>query len=166
MQHAFILNETEYNIGLSRAREGYRLHVAGASLPVQLKPGEEGGWVLSCGDTVRHLAIAVDGDDVWIHLDGETHQLRFEHALQRLAQMNEAAGADAIKAAMPGSLISLSVEVGSHVKKGQILLMMESMKMETTLTAPRDGVVADIRVAPGQTFDKGALLLSLEPEGE
>jgi biotin carboxyl carrier protein len=43
---------------------------------------------------------------------------------------------------------------------------MESMKMETTIAAPRDGVVEAVHFAPGQTFDRDALLLSLEASGE
>ncbi len=163
MQHAFKIRDVEHAVGLSRSPDGYRLHLGERCLEFRLQPGEQGDLVLQCGGTVDHLRVALDGDDVWIHLDGETHCLRFEHALQRLAELNEAAGADVIKAAMPGSLVSLGVAAGDSVHKGQTLLVMESMKMETTIVAPRDGVVAEVRLAPGQTFDKDAVLLSLEP---
>ena len=53
---------------------------------------------------------------------------------------------------------------GEAVAKGQALLVMESMKMETTLAAPRDGIVAEVRYAKGQTFERDAVLLSLEPQ--
>ncbi len=170
MKHGFKFKDAEYDVGLSRSGDGYRLHLNGQTWPFTLHPGEEGNWILSSqngGRTViDHLAVAVDGDDVHIHLDGETHSLRFEHALERLAQLNEAGAADAIRAAMPGSLISLSVATGDAVKKGQTLLVMESMKMETTIVAPRDGVIAEVLVAAGQTFDKDAVLLSLESQDE
>ncbi len=168
MKHGFKFNDNEYDIGLSRSAQGYRLHHDGQAWPFTLQPGEEGGWILgsSAGGrrVIEHLAVAVDGDDVHIHLDGHTHTLRFEHALERLAQLNEAGAADAIRATMPGSLISLAVAAGDAVKKGQTLLVMESMKMETTIVAPRDGVIAEVLVAAGQTFDKDAVLLSLEPQ--
>jgi biotin carboxyl carrier protein len=64
---------------------------------------------------------------------------------------------------MPGSLVVVHAKPGQAVTKGEALLVMESMKMETTLTAARDGVVAAVHFAPGQTFDRDALLLSLEP---
>ena len=166
MQHALILGDEEFNLALSRSRDGYRLHLAGRTLPCRLVPGEHGGWVLHTPHGADDLSAAVDGDTVHIHLDGNTYSLRFEHALQRLAQLNEASAADVIKATMPGSLISLAVAGGDTVKQGQVLLVMESMKMETTIVAPRDGVVADLHVEPGQTFDKDAVLLSLEPEEE
>lgn len=166
MQHGLILGEAEYDIGLSRAKEGYRLHVNGKTIAVNLIAGEEGDLVLTTGDAVDHITLAVDGDDVFIHLDGETYQLKFEHALQRLSEMNEGASADAVKAAMPGSLVSLAVAEGDSVTTGQTILIMESMKMETTIVAPRDGIVETLHVAVGQTFDKDALLVTLESEVE
>ena len=56
------------------------------------------------------------------------------------------------------------VKEGDQVKTGQSLLVMESMKMETTIVSPRDGVVQGIQFAPGQTFDMDAVLVTLEPE--
>lgn len=168
MQNAFILNEVEYDIGLSRARQGYRLHLnlgeGRIEIPVSLIQGEEGDWVLNVNGEVDHISLAIDGDDVYIHLDGEVYHLRFEHALQRLAQLAEGAGADSVKATMPGSLVSVAVAEGDHVKTGQTLLVMESMKMETTIVSPRDGVVQSIQFTAGQTFDKDAVLVTLEPE--
>lgn len=164
MKHGMRIGDAEFDIGLSRAAEGYRLHLEDRSFPAKLLPGEDGGWVLHSPAGIAHIEAAVDGDDVWIHLDGRAHCLRFEHALERLAQLADAAGGDAIRATMPGSLISLEVAAGESVTKGQTLLVMESMKMETTILAPRDGTVAEIMVAPGQTFNKDAVLLSLEPE--
>lgn len=164
MQHAFKLNETEYDVGLSRAKEGYRLHVNGKTIAVKLIEGPEGDWILTTGTDVDHITLAQDGDDVYIHLDGETYQLQFEHALQRLAEIAVGAAADSVKATMPGSLVSLDVSEGDHVVTGQTILVMESMKMETTIVAPRDGIVETLHVAVGQTFDKDSLLVTLQPE--
>ena len=107
--------------------------------------------------------IAARGDDVFVHLDGEAYQLSYEHPLDRLAAQAGGAASDRILAPMPGSIVSVQVAAGDRVQRGQALLLMESMKMETTLTAPRDGVVAAVQFEKGQTFDRDALLLSLEP---
>jgi 3-methylcrotonyl-CoA carboxylase alpha subunit len=56
------------------------------------------------------------------------------------------------------------VEVGQPVAMGDPLILLEAMKMEHTLTAPRDGVVADLLVSAGQQVTVGAMLLTLEPE--
>lgn len=148
MHHAFKLNGQDCNVELSRGRDGYRLHVGDRVIPV----GPESGAL-----------IATRGDTVFVHLDGETYELVYEHPLDRLAHQAHGAGEDGLRAPMPGSLVVVHARPGQTVAKGEALLVMESMKMETTLTAARDGVVAAVHFAPGQTFDRDALLLSLEP---
>ena len=147
MHHAFKLNGQEYNVELSRGRDGYRLHFDGRVVPIGELPA----------------LVATRGDDVYVHLDGETYALTYEHPLERLAHAAHGAAEDGLRAPMPGSLVVVHARPGQKVAKGEALLVMESMKMETTLTAARDGVVAAVHYAPGQTFDRDALLLSLEP---
>ncbi len=164
MHHAFKINEREINVELSRSTQGYRLHVDGQVLSFDLKAGADGHHWLSLGGEVHEVVVATHGDDVFVHLDGEAYQLRYEHPLQRLALQAGGAAADIIRAPMPGSLVSVVVKAGEAVTKGQTLLVMESMKMETTIISPRDGIVAEVHQAMGQTFDRDALLVSLEPE--
>ena len=150
MHHAFKLGDKEYNVELSRGRGGYRLHFDGRVIPVP----QDGAPL-----------VATRGDDVFVHVDGEAYQLTYEHPLERLAHQAHGAAEDGVRAPMPGSLVVVHAKAGQKVAKGEALLVMESMKMETTLTAARDGVVAEVHFAPGQTFDRDALLLSLEPVG-
>ncbi len=70
-------------------------------------------------------------------------------------------GGEDIKAPMPGTILSLGVKQGDQVKKGQVLLILEAMKMENEILAPRDGKVAALAVQAGQTVETGALLCTL-----
>ena len=70
---------------------------------------------------------------------------------------------DRIFAPMPGLVKLVSISTGQLVHKGQPLIMLEAMKMEHTLTAPRDGVVAELLVAIGDQISDGNLLLRLVP---
>lgn len=165
MHHAFKIGETETNVELSRAAGGYRLHVGEHVIPMDLKTGADGhAWLTVNGESVEVL-IATRGDDVFVHVDGEAYQLRYQHPLKRLADAGHGSADDSIRAPMPGSLVSVAVKAGDAVTKGQTLLVMESMKMETTIVSPRDGVVAVVSFDKGQTFDRDALLLTLEPVG-
>jgi pyruvate carboxylase subunit B len=65
---------------------------------------------------------------------------------------------------MPGLVVRLLVREGEQVQAGAGLVVLEAMKMENELKAPRAGVVQGIRVAPGQTVEKGAVLLQLGEE--
>jgi 3-methylcrotonyl-CoA carboxylase alpha subunit len=63
---------------------------------------------------------------------------------------------------MPGKLVSFLAQPGDKVAKGQALAVMEAMKMEHTINAPRDGVVAELLFAVGDQVTDGAELLRLE----
>lgn len=69
---------------------------------------------------------------------------------------------DKLLAPMPGKIIALSAVIGDAVTSGDRLLVMEAMKMEQTITAPRDGIVAEVCVLEGEQVTDGALLLRLE----
>ena len=68
------------------------------------------------------------------------------------------AGGEKIIAPMPGNILSVNVKDGDTVKKGDILMILEAMKMENEILAPVDGVVAAVSVTKGQTVETGALL--------
>ena len=59
---------------------------------------------------------------------------------------------------MPGTILKVNVAQGAAVKKGDILVVLEAMKMENEILAPKDGTVAQIAVSKGATVDTGALL--------
>jgi 3-methylcrotonyl-CoA carboxylase alpha subunit len=76
------------------------------------------------------------------------------------------AASGAILAPMPGTVIAVDVAAGDIVKKGQKLLTLEAMKMEHTLVAPFDGVVAELHAAPGGLVQIEALLARIEAVGD
>jgi 3-methylcrotonyl-CoA carboxylase alpha subunit len=77
----------------------------------------------------------------------------------QLAYSHAAAGR--LTAPMPGKVVSFAVKAGDAVKQGQTLAVMEAMKMEHTIAAPKDGTVAELMYAPGDQVAEGAELLTL-----
>lgn len=71
------------------------------------------------------------------------------------------AGAQSINAPMPGTILSVNVKPGQAVKRGDILVILEAMKMENEIMAPSDGTVGTVNVAKGQAVQTGAVLLTL-----
>ena len=69
-----------------------------------------------------------------------------------------------LTAPMPGKVVSFAVKAGDNVRQGQALAVMDAMKMEHTIAAPRAGVVAELLYAPGDQVAEGAELLKLQPE--
>ena len=74
------------------------------------------------------------------------------------------AAADDLRAPMPGLVKALAAAPGATVRRGDVLVVLEAMKMEHALVAPRDGVVAEVLVAAGAQVSDGTLLLALEPD--
>ena len=72
-----------------------------------------------------------------------------------------AAGAVAVTAPMPGKILGVKASAGQAVKRGQVLLILEAMKMENEIVAPQDGTVASINVAVGDSVEPGATLATL-----
>lgn len=72
-----------------------------------------------------------------------------------------AAGAATVKCPMPGKILSVAVSAGTAVKKGDLLLVLEAMKMQNEIYAPQDGTVSDVRVSANQTVATGDILVVL-----
>ncbi len=73
-----------------------------------------------------------------------------------------AAGGEQICAPMPGNILAVNVAAGQAVKKGDVLMVLEAMKMENEIMCPRDGVVASVNTSKGATVESGALLCVLQ----
>ena len=71
------------------------------------------------------------------------------------------AGAQTVSAPMPGTILKVNVSNGQAVKKGDVLMVLEAMKMENEILAPNDGTVSSVSVAQGATVESGTVLCSL-----
>ena len=80
----------------------------------------------------------------------------------KAAQEAVAQGVTAVKAPLPGTVNDIKVTVGQAVKKGQTVGVLEAMKMENNIDAERDGKIAEVRVAKGDTVMEGAVLVTIE----
>ena len=72
-----------------------------------------------------------------------------------------AAGAVTVKAPMPGNILDVKVAAGASVKAGDVLVILEAMKMENEIVAPQDGTVASVNVHKGDTVNSGDVLVSM-----
>lgn len=70
-------------------------------------------------------------------------------------------GAVKINSPMPGKILSIKAKVGQAVKKGDVVMILEAMKMENEIVAPQDGVIASVNVSEGTSVEAGSVLASL-----
>lgn len=71
------------------------------------------------------------------------------------------AGSSSIKAPMPGTINAVKVTAGESIKKGQVVAVLEAMKMENEIMAPEDAVVASVAVSQGQSVNTGDVIVTL-----
>ena len=125
---------------------------------------EGGAITYDCGDH-RARAVVVEGrKGLTVFLGGHAFPVILPDTL---SADEEAGGADdQLIAPMPGLVKVLNAKAGEAVTKGQPLLILEAMKMEHTLKAPRDGVIGEVLVAEGEQVTDGTVLLALAEEAD
>ncbi|MCH2164530.1 MAG: acetyl/propionyl/methylcrotonyl-CoA carboxylase subunit alpha [Marinovum sp.] len=107
---------------------------------------------------MQKVAFTRARDGLTLHLDA--HDLAY--AFKDPAAGVRGAGADRIDTPMPGRVIACTVAAGQHVQEGDTLMVLEAMKMEHPLIAPRDGTIAEVLAAEGDQVEQGALLVRLD----
>ena len=107
-----------------------------------------------------HANVIPNGARRHVFLDGRRWDLELFDPLDVKASADVAEGG--LRAPMPGKVIAHLVEPGATVKKGDPLMVLEAMKMELTVSSPRDAVIASFRYAPGEQVSEGAELVVLE----
>jgi len=135
-----------------------RYRIDGIEATVSRQP--DGRLQLRLGERACVATVVADGLQRDVFIDGLQYRLRYDDPLAHDAAGDEAGGS--LLAPMPGKIISLLVEPGASVVQGQALLVMEAMKMEMTVCAPRAGLVAAYRCAVGEQVREGVELVDLQ----
>ena len=146
MRTVFSIDETEFQVFAQRDGDAYRVHVDDRSYRIAADHG---------------AIVAVDGDAVHVWLDGETQTFRYHEPVAYYGSHADSHADDTILAPMPGTVVAVVVRDGQTVVRGDTLLVIESMKLETSIKASRDGQVEAMHVAVGQSFDRSAPLVTL-----
>jgi 3-methylcrotonyl-CoA carboxylase alpha subunit len=108
---------------------------------------------------IRSAGLARTADAITVFLDGASHGF---HPVLPQGETGPAHAGDAVLAPMPGLVTRLHALQGATVARGDPLVVLEAMKMEHVLTAPRDGRIAELMVAEGDQVVDGAMLVRIE----
>ena len=175
MIYLLTLNGKEHRAEIETVRSGrYRITLDGESFVVSSRRPEFGIYSLLVGPSgtdefgggnVVEADVTIENEDITVGVRGE--QFAVTAIDERRKNLRTAAGAagssdGSLRSPMPGKVVKILVTKGAKVTRGQGLVVVEAMKMENELAAPRDGVVKEISVVEGQPVDGGALLLTLE----
>ena len=162
----------EFRVTLAPDGDGFAARV-GEAVHRVVCLGARAGAVVTGGMTIEEFVLEIDGrpcaalvargrDRVLVALDG--HVCEFESGEAARGSGGAAArGSGAVVAPMPGKIIAVLVAVGDTVLPGAPLVVLEAMKMESTLTAEVGGRVASVHAEPGAMVDAGTLLVEIVP---
>jgi 3-methylcrotonyl-CoA carboxylase alpha subunit len=134
---------------------------AGPRVPAAGEWEAHGAFRARIGERRVHAAVVVAGERRHVFFEGRAYPFARVDPSQGAGQGDEAGGR--LTAPMPGKVIALLAEPGTRVEKGAPLLVLEAMKMEHTIKAPRAGVVKAFRFDAGDQVSEGVELVELEP---
>lgn len=142
--------------------EGDRVLVNGQAFAVEFP---EDGVVVVDGHRheveVREREALVDGIPYTYQVDGLGAKAPEGAPAQKAGGGEVPASGDAVTAIMPGKIVQVLVAEGEEVQADQVVCVLEAMKMQNELRAPRPGVVREVRVRPGQDVELGEVLVVL-----
>ncbi|MGM0578254.1 MAG: acetyl-CoA carboxylase biotin carboxyl carrier protein subunit [Myxococcota bacterium] len=140
--------------------DGYVVHLGGRLLRVTAWTAPDGSMLVTTEDGRRFRAVVTpDGDVRWVTIGAKTVRVR-EAGHGGAAEAAEAG----LEAPMPGKVLEVAVAAGDRVAAGDVLLIVEAMKMEHAIKAPHDGTVAQVTASAGDMVNPGTPLVTFEDE--
>ena len=164
MKYLAIINDAQFTIDINRDGQ---VIVDGEVVNIDMRQMLDTTMYSLIIDGVSHDVRMNEGDGVYLaELSGEIFEVVVEdERTRRLAGLKGGPGAITgeaiIKAPMPGVVIDVLVTQGQDVEKGDIVVILESMKMQNEFKAPRSGKVHTVRVASGDKVEQGAVMLTI-----
>jgi acetyl/propionyl-CoA carboxylase alpha subunit len=154
------LNGKTATINVAARRPHLRLTIDGIAHDIAVGPVQDGAFEIAVDGHVWHGWRFVAASEIFVRLAGRTFVFETVTASDRGPGTDVS---DEVRADMPGTVVAVYAVAGATVEKGDRLLLIESMKLQMTITAPRGGTVERMHTAVGSTFDRGATLVSFAP---
>jgi biotin carboxyl carrier protein len=139
----------------------YSVIVDGRSFEVVLHQEAAPPPATAGGGALAELSVTVDGQDFEVRVEDERRRAARQRAAVGVAGAAGAADLTVV-APMPGRVVAVPVAVGAAVERGQTVVVLEAMKMESSLTSSRAGLVKEVLVAPGQTVQQRQPLVRID----
>ncbi|MEX2144095.1 MAG: biotin/lipoyl-containing protein [Anaerolineales bacterium] len=150
------------SVELLAGRSEHQAIVAGRNYSVRSLNSNDGSIIFEIDGRKVAALVAKDGRKLWIHLDGKSYSLE---RVSRQSQSDSLTESERVlRAPMPGQVRQVLVKQGQEVKTGEVLVLLEAMKMEMRIQSPHAAKVARVSVSEGQNVEKEQILVELEGE--
>ena len=151
-----------FSVRIIYTQDGFQMTIGQSSFAVHGHIKSDGTIEASVDGTAYGAGSAASGSHLDVILHGETFELTLVDPFH--LEESEAIASDNIIAPLPGRISSVHCKKGERVIAGAPVLVLEAMKMEHTMTAPKDGIIAELLVDIGDQVDEGSLLVRLDLE--
>lgn len=166
MKYTAIVQGKEVNVELDRKDSGsIQAKIGNREYSVEVQALNSGVYWMNCNSRSVDLVVMRTGDRYMVSFEG--HHIPVEvidvrAALRRMMQHQGEEGTAEMRAPMPGKIVRVLIDEGAPVQINQGILVMEAMKMQNEIKAPKNGIVRKIGVKEGEAVNSGDLLVIVE----
>ncbi len=167
MGYIAVHDDKEYKIDINNIVENkFAVELNGKKIEVDLIHSEHSLYSLLINGKSYEVNLNNKNGDCSIHINGEHYHISIVNEKKKSkikkTGFDDTAGKQVINASMPGKVIKVLIKEGDDVEDGQGLIVLEAMKMENEIEAPRKGKITSILVNEGDTVEGGVKLLIIE----
>ncbi len=160
MKLSFDFDSQSFPVDVTPSGKSYRLTIEDNAVDVEILQAKAGKLDLLIDGKQVTAYVSSDNARRWVTVNGQTFVLTKSSGMKRKSAGHD--HASELAAPMPGLVRAVNVNEGDMVIKGQTLLLLEAMKMEIRVQAPKEGVVKKLFVKQGQTVEREQILIEVE----
>lgn len=162
MRYAYQYRGQTFTLDLDRLPDGrFKAIIADREYVFAASQLANNGWLINIQNGQQVAYTAAHQDKRHVHINGQPYTFQRDDGRNQTRQRTGLAGGT-LTAEMPGQVMDVRVSEGETVTSGQVLVILEAMKMEIRITAPADSLVKQIPVQTGDVVERGQTLIDLD----
>ncbi|HEX9970634.1 MAG TPA: biotin/lipoyl-containing protein [bacterium] len=161
----FSIAQKNYSLSVQKKNEHYQLKIGDQTIELQAIKVTPHWMMLSDQNGTQRICVASTTDKIFIHFNGHQYVVDHPEQKEKAAYQSDEhlSGADAgIYAPMPGKILKIMVQENQPVEAKQNLIIVEAMKMEHSVRAPKKGIVKKINFKEGDLVDTGQEIMEID----
>lgn len=169
MELEFSITQRNYPVSIQKKNEHYQVKIGDQLFELRAEHITSNCLLLKEANGHRRIYLANSGQKTFIHLDGRSIVVEHPETQEKTSYQSDdhLAGADhGVYAPMPGKILKIFVQENQAVTAKQNLVIVEAMKMEHSVRAPRKGIVKSVNFKEGDLVDTGQEILEIEFDAE
>jgi len=161
-----LFNGKKINVEIEKNNNDFNLTIDNEKKNISITRFSDNCLLINYKNQTKKYYFSKSGKFIFVNSDGFSSKLEIvdEEEENQFSFDKNSGNKDNIKAPMPGSIVKVLVESGQKVSEGEPLIIVEAMKMETTLYSSIDGIVTELNVQAGEQVDSDKILLVVEKE--